>query len=610
MNAHRVLANHQLPGAFTLVLLLALPTWSGWTFATTPDNPTWVVSPFQPGPDLPPEGRSLFDELFANRSGQIGLPYPFSALLEELNALGACPDLPDGRCIQAVLIPLGRSLQRLTASPEFFEKPRIVAAMAGEPDPQRLLRDRLYLGFVEGSGLIEVISYNATAARFEFQLVRDYRADATPRIEYARRAICVACHQNQAPIFSRPLWQETNANPVVAARLGPARDAFHGVRPDRGVDVPRAINNATDRANRFALWQRLWQDGCGASRSTEASGQFGKHPAARACRAAMFEASLHHRLNRGRGYPATLRDTIRPAFAATQATQWSTGLALPNSDIPNRDPLRDQSATDDLSEAGAPLAHIPAYFEPLQLRSPAEVWTRFDDTHIDATVAGLAQSIPFADIQRLAMRLGIDADPAGASEQIAGAALGVAIDSLARDSNAALFDDGPFRPEQLMTALHAQLDHMTPMIGPDQHTAPAAPAARADPTAWPASFATTPAYPPSRTAGPLNQYCGSCHHTPDASPPNFLEGDETRVKHRLEQCGQRIQHRLGMWRVTADRRDKTPMPPPQALVTMGIDPQTWPNSPEFAALMAYADRLGGRKPLASAANYETLPDCH
>lgn len=596
MNRHRYFALRQLHGVLALVLLLALPPFPVPAFASPLEHPAWVVSPYQPGPDLPPDGRSLFDELFIDQSGRLQLPHPFAALLAHLNAQGSCPDLPDGSCVQAVLIPLGRSLQRLSASPNFFERPRIVAAMAGEPDPARLLRDRLYVGFVDGSDLIEVISYNASAARFEFQLVRDYRAGATPRIEYAQRAICMACHQNHAPIFSRPLWQETNANPVIAARLGPPRDAFQGVRPDRGVDVPRAINNATDRANQFALWQRLWQDACAASPGTDASGLPEGRPPARACRVALFEASLHHRLNRGRAYPSSLRDAIRPAFAAANATRWPAGLALPNPDIPNRDPVRDLGTNQDPAAVGAPLAHVPAYFEPLRLRSPAEVWAHLNDTHIDATVAGLAQFIPLADIQRLALTLGI-----------ADTSLGTLVDSLAGDSNAALFDDGPFRPVQLMQALHARLELMTPAIGPHHGDVP-----KSQPTqpAWPAAVAVAPAYPPSRTAGLLNHYCGQCHHTPDANPPNFLEGNETQVKRRLEQCSQRIQHRLGMWRVAAEKRDKTPMPPPQALMTMGIDPQTWPASPEFAALMAYAERLGARTPIAMTANYETLSDCH
>lgn len=591
MNAHRTPAARALPGVFTLVVLLALPTWPGVAPAAPPAEPAWVVSPFQPGPDLPPDGRSLFDELFADQASPLQLPYPFAALLAELDALGRCPDLPDGRCMQAVLIPLGRSLQRLTASPGFFEKPRIVAAMAGEPDPGRLLRDRLYLGFVEGSELIEVISYNAAAGRFEFQLVRDYRAGATPRIEYARRAVCVACHQNQAPIFSRPLWQETNANPAVAARLGPARDAFHGVRPDRGVDVPRAINNATDRANRFALWQRLWQDGCTAAPGPGTGGHAGAGSSAQACRATLFEASLHYRLNRGRAYPSRLRDLLRPAFAAAQAEHWPGGLALPNSDVPNRDPLRDHGSAPDLRMLGAPLAHIPAYFEPLQLRRPSEVWTRLDDSRIDAAVAGLAEFIAPTNSAKLATLTDATAPPAES-------ALAAAIAAMAGDAHGAHFDAGPFRPERLMPALLARLGHDVGETDPD------------DPANGPAPVAAMPIHPPSRAAGPLNRYCGTCHHTPDTSPPNFLDGDETTVERKLEQCGQRIRHRLDMWRVAADQRDKTPMPPPQALLAWGIDPQTWPASREFAALMAYADRLGRRQPAAALAGYETLPACH
>src|SRR3546814_8027640 len=96
----------------------------------------------------------------------------------------------------------------------------MVAAVNGEgDDAAALLKDRLYIGYQEQSALLEVISYNEAAGRFEFQLVHDYRAGATPRVSYARRELCAACPQNLAPIFSRPLWAETNANPRIAARL-------------------------------------------------------------------------------------------------------------------------------------------------------------------------------------------------------------------------------------------------------------------------------------------------------------------------------------------------------------------------------------------------------
>ena len=85
--------------------------------------------------------------------------------------------------------------------------------MTAEGGGQLLVKDRLYLGYQERAGLIEVISYNEAAARFEFQLVRDYRPQGKPEAVYASRAVCTACHQNHGPIFSRQQWDETNANP-------------------------------------------------------------------------------------------------------------------------------------------------------------------------------------------------------------------------------------------------------------------------------------------------------------------------------------------------------------------------------------------------------------
>src|SRR3546814_5552801 len=101
----------------------------------------------------------------------------------------------------------------LAAAPDFFAHPRIVAAVTGEgDDAAALLKDRLYIGYQEQSALLEVISYNEAAGRFEFQLVHDYRAGATPRVSYARRELCAACHQNLAPIFSRPLRSEEHTS--------------------------------------------------------------------------------------------------------------------------------------------------------------------------------------------------------------------------------------------------------------------------------------------------------------------------------------------------------------------------------------------------------------
>ena len=71
-------------------------------------------------------------------------------------------------------------------------------AMAG-----MLLADRLYLGYQEKAATIEVISYNETAARFEYQVVRDYREGGAAEVYYADRATCIACATSMTAPASR-----------------------------------------------------------------------------------------------------------------------------------------------------------------------------------------------------------------------------------------------------------------------------------------------------------------------------------------------------------------------------------------------------------------------
>jgi len=349
-------------------------------FVAHPQPPaTWAVNPAAPGPDLPSAGRSLFDFVATvERDGAraYDLPFPFEALVQRLAARAGCPVAAP--CARAVLIPLGRSLQRTAAAPAFFESPRVVVAFDGEPARGAfpLLKDRLYLGYQARADVIEVISWNEAAGRFEFQIVRGYRAGGTPEVLYARRAVCASCHQNLAPIFSRQTWDETNANPRVAARIG--RERLHGVAVRLGVDVPDAIDAATDRANLYAVHQLLWQAGC---------------PDAR-CRAALLGAALQLRLTGERAFDergAAWREAFLPPFAAAWRRHWPGGLAIPNPDIPNRDPF---------GGAGAEI-HVAARFEPLAPRPPLETWTLAQPETARRTVAGIAAHLAEADVRAL-----------------------------------------------------------------------------------------------------------------------------------------------------------------------------------------------------------------
>jgi len=359
--------------------------------------PTWAVDPARAGSDAPPTGRSLFDFAIAREvegRAVYDVPFPFERLVKHLEARAGCRQ----PCAKQVLIPLGRSLQRTAAAPAFFEFPRVVAAIDAEPATPGapLLKDRIYVGYQEKSDLIEVISYNEAAGRFEFQVVRDYREGGEREVVYARRAVCAACHQNLAPLFSRQVWDETNANPRIAALIvrgagdgGRERAHYQGVPIDGGVEVPNAIDAATDRANLLGVWQLLWRVGC-------EDGDAGAR-----CRGAALAAALQYRLTDERAFdersPAW-REELRPALGRAWSARWPAGLAVPNPDIPNRDPLPPEGAR---NVTGLAAAHVPAAFEPLAPRAPLEVWADPGPETVRRFVAGLAGFVTEAESRAL-----------------------------------------------------------------------------------------------------------------------------------------------------------------------------------------------------------------
>jgi hypothetical protein len=379
------------------LILLGLLTGSAALADDALPDPVLAVDPDDPGPSLPPAGRSLFDFLTMREEGGTTVqmvPFPFSALQERIEAeIGLAEP-----ALVKVLIPLGRSLQRNAANPDFFEFPRAVVAVdRGSPlRPDRsgmLLEDRLYLGYQEKAATLEVISYNEAAGRFEYQVVRDYREGGAANVYYADRPTCIACHRNHAPIFSKPLWDETNANAAIAAMLIGLKDSFYGIPVARGVDVPNALDAATDRANTYAALQRVWQDGCDSI----------------ACRADGLLAMLQYKLA-GNRHPAPDRDGPGKAFAAALSRQWQAlwpgGLAVPEGDLPNRAPL---AAPLDphvpLNEADAiRISTVEPPFEPFEPRPPHEIWTvPQSPAQGRRLVQGLAQFVAGADIQPRAM---------------------------------------------------------------------------------------------------------------------------------------------------------------------------------------------------------------
>jgi hypothetical protein len=606
--------------------------------------PAWAVDPAAPGANRPAHGQSLFDQINTD-----GVPFPFEALVRKIETAAGCKS---GGCMTSVFVPLSRSLQRTAAAPDFFSFPRVIAAMTADGGGHLLAKDRIYLGYQERAGLIEVISYNEAAARFEFQLVRNYLPQGKSETVYASRAVCTACHQNHGAVFSRQQWDETNANPRIAERLasenGRTREQIYGVTIRRGVDLPNAIDDSTDRANLFAVIHRIWRDACDP-----------------ACRSHALRAALQYRLSQEQGFESG------PAFAAPLArrfaAQWPSGLAIPNPDLPNRDPL---------AFAGDPSAanriDVGAAFEALAPRAPIEIWSGDDALLVPRFVAGLASLFAEADVRDLdaalkrraavavrrtyTARCSVNSDRYQCVGEVTLSGTHSMIDRLSlggKELTRLQLRNGAVT-RQGMTARTAGGDAIerielpqrgkpgTVIVTVVEDFSPVRAAlASSDWSGAPftrARVRATLGLPPMNACcGPRNSVlaaadavvaevvpaqaigfvapCAACHRTAERSPPNFLAGDAQRIRANLTQCAPRIFVRLSMWQSPATSRAKVPMPPPSASHGGSPSMQAAPD-PSVSALQAtVAEWLraeSGQAPnLAAmlARGYENLRPC-
>src|SRR5690606_16262971 len=122
------------------------------------------------------------------------VPYPFQRLrqlIESVPGQVSKANSPDPRSVP-VLIALGRSLQRFAADPHYFKFPRLILAADIESRNSHWpsLAGKLFVAFAEPANQLEIISFNETFGRFEFQIVRDYARDQKPQIYYAHRDAC------------------------------------------------------------------------------------------------------------------------------------------------------------------------------------------------------------------------------------------------------------------------------------------------------------------------------------------------------------------------------------------------------------------------------------
>ena len=304
--------------------------------------------PQEAGPDKPEQGRSYFDIVFSKQQNSqyvYDIPFPLEKYVQKLEDYqGALLNSNEQNGIAAAIFPMGRSLQRNAAikgltniqnNDPYFRYPRVVVGIDGENRRQDELKPNLknkfYTGYNEKAEILEVISYNEDLGRFEYQIVNDYAAGKIPKVRYAERMLCLSCHQNQAPLFSKAPWSESNANASVAANLKRVLNSndYHHIPILIDESITNRIDTSTDQANLVPAYQKIWKELCADA----------------ACKKAALKAILHLRLNsRYSG-----RDFETSQWVADFENQWQSkwpqGLAITSADIPNRDPRLDVSPT-------------------------------------------------------------------------------------------------------------------------------------------------------------------------------------------------------------------------------------------------------------------------
>lgn len=382
----------------------------------------------------PTVGRSFFDKVFSEK-GQYEIPYPFTKVLNRLSEYtGQKVNNPDGTGIKVAIIPMGRSLQRnagldagkLTSIDQFFRYPRIVVGVDEETNFENSLllnlKNKMYLGFNEKAQVIEAISYNEELGRYEYQVVNNYGEGKTPEVTYANRSLCLSCHQNQAPIFSRGPWSESNANPVMAEKLQAVFDRAFGKAVCSGAksqtycyqdktplyfgapihiesNVTRQLDTSTDLANLTHAYQKMWREFCQ-----------NEH-----CRLAHLQSMILYRLTWQEGLRSS--EAVKHEVNEMEQTwlvRFPWGLGIPNPDIPDRDPLKDvqkDPPISDLSTVSESSRHqvlqvlafskIPSAFEPLLPRAPIAIWkdTEVDGAGANRLIRGLSQEFTLGDLK-------------------------------------------------------------------------------------------------------------------------------------------------------------------------------------------------------------------
>ena len=366
--------------------------------AAQAQHATWIRHPRDVGDALPTKGYSTFDLLFTEEiDGQrhYKIPFPIYDLMDSIEGLLA-PGLPGVQKLRTAFIPHGRSLQKHAAKPNFFTQPRLLIVPDAEPITRNgeqaiYLKDRIFIAYQENAEVLEVISYNEQLNRFEFQVVEDYAPGKTPKVFYANRSLCIACHQNHAPIFPNAPWAETSSFPSIVAALKRQSNNFYGIPVGR--NSVNAIDRSVIAASAALSYQTLWQKGCGLENTVEFI----------RCRAALMTAVLQFGLSQYGHFDRSsqeFKQNFRAIFSRNWQKHWPNGLLIPTANIPDRDPFLH-------------VYELPPSLDPLSQRPAAEYWSHENEFDLERIIGGLSYEILQQDLYALDKFLVQEAEASG-----------------------------------------------------------------------------------------------------------------------------------------------------------------------------------------------------
>lgn len=225
----------------------------------------------------------------------------------------------------------------------------VLLAPAGPPlRLEPIVKDRIFVGYSELAGALEVVSQNPWTARFEFQLIEGYKSGEVPSVRYARRARCTGCHQGEAPIFSDVPWSETTINEETSRRIHSRAElsegrylgfiaTFDGTGENEGDSrggrfAPlntRRIDASVERATRlYPMRQMAWREACRL---------LGDHGAAR-CRRIIAEGLVAKTCGRTQAEAAVALGALAPQLADALRRNRPEGYAVATPKLSDFDP--------------------------------------------------------------------------------------------------------------------------------------------------------------------------------------------------------------------------------------------------------------------------------